>query len=81
MPKNSVPTVPGKKASRWCYAQSEDGMNWEKPALGVVEFDGSTDNNILGSDNWPSIKGGVFIDPHETDPGKRFKALSQQQVW
>ena len=81
VPKKSVPTVPGKKASRWCYAQSEDGMNWEKPALGFVEFDGSTDNNILGPDNWPSIKGGVFIDPHEKDPGKRFKALSQNQVW
>ena len=29
---------------------SEDGENWEKPKLGLVEYDGSSDNNIL-SDN------------------------------
>ena len=25
-----------------CYAESTDGINWEKPSLGLVEFDGST---------------------------------------
>ena len=29
------------------YAVSEDGIVWEKPALGLVEYEGSTDNNIL----------------------------------
>ena len=28
------------------YAESEDGINWERPSLGIVEFDGSKDNNI-----------------------------------
>ena len=80
IPKKTVPTVPAKGDSRWCYAVSEDGLNWEKPSLGFVEFDGSKDNNILGPDNWPNIKGGVFIDPHEDDPGKRFKAMSQEKA-
>ena len=30
-----------------CYAQSKDGIHWEKPNLGIVEWDGSTDNNII----------------------------------
>jgi hypothetical protein len=30
-----------------CYAESEDGVAWEKPKLGVCEFNGSKDNNIV----------------------------------
>jgi hypothetical protein len=30
-----------------CYAQSPDGIKWEKPSLGLVEFKGSTENNII----------------------------------
>jgi len=29
-----------------CYAESDDGMSWRKPDLGIVEFGGSTANNI-----------------------------------
>lgn len=31
----------------FCVAFSQDGIHWEKPSLGICEFDGSTDNNIL----------------------------------
>lgn len=30
-----------------CEAFSDDGVNWVKPELGLVEFEGSTANNIL----------------------------------
>ena len=30
-----------------CYARSVDGVKWEKPKLGLVEYGGNTDNNIL----------------------------------
>jgi len=30
-----------------CYAESEDGVFWEKPALGLCHFEGSTANNIV----------------------------------
>lgn len=30
-----------------CYAESRDGLNWERPSLGLYEYRGSTDNNIL----------------------------------
>ena len=29
-----------------CYAESQDGIHWTKPDLGLVEFEGSTKNNI-----------------------------------
>ena len=31
------------------YAESLDGIHWVKPNLGLIEFDGSLDNNII----WP----------------------------
>lgn len=34
-------------AVRLCMAVSRDGIHWEKPALELVEFNGSTDNNIV----------------------------------
>ena len=30
-----------------CVALSQDGVHWERPNLGLVEFNGSTDNNII----------------------------------
>lgn len=31
----------------WCYAESKDGIHWEKPNLGLFEFNGSKENNIV----------------------------------
>jgi len=30
-----------------CYAESDDGVTWRKPNLGLVEFNGSKENNIV----------------------------------
>ena len=30
-----------------CYAESDDGIHWRKPKLGLHEFNGSKDNNIV----------------------------------
>jgi len=30
-----------------CYATSEDGITWSKPNLGLVTYDGDTNNNIV----------------------------------
>ena len=56
-----------KYTSRLCYATSRDGVHWEKPNLGKVEFNGNRSNNILPAENWPP----TFEDAHETDPAKR----------
>jgi|UniRef100_UPI003784550F hypothetical protein len=31
----------------YCYAESRDGVHWVKPKLGLFEFKGSKDNNII----------------------------------
>ena len=31
--------------SWYCYLESNDGINWEKPNLGLVDFEGSRENN------------------------------------
>ena len=30
-----------------CYAESEDGIHWEKPSLNAMPHKGSTDNNVV----------------------------------
>ena len=46
-----------------CYAESVDGIHFTKPNLGLVEFGGSKQNNIvMGPDTVP----GVRIDPGHT---------------
>jgi|GEM_PF-713201 len=43
-----------------CYAESEDGLHWVKPALGIYVYDGSTENNIVAIGDYSS--GAVFRD-------------------
>jgi hypothetical protein len=55
-----------------CYATSKNGISWEKPELGLVEYNGSKQNNIL----WRGPHGaGIFKDLHEKDPAKRYKMI------
>src|SRR5690349_6681723 len=60
------------------YAESADGISWTKPNLGVVEFGGSRNNNIILNE----IHGGMahdfspFKDPNPAaKPGSRYKAV------
>ncbi len=39
--------VPINEAAYICYAESTDGINWTKPELGLHEFRGSKQNNIV----------------------------------
>ena len=50
-----------------CYAESADGIAWDKPNLGLHAFDGSTDNNIcLVGDGGAGIDCiGVIDDPED----------------
>ena len=38
---------PGTHGFHICYAESTDGIEWVKPSLGIVEFRGSAENNII----------------------------------
>lgn len=56
------------------YARSLDGIHWEKPSLGKVEWRGSKENNLL----FLYAHGtGVILDSHETDPKKRYKLVTK----
>jgi len=53
-----------------CYAVSKDGLKWEKPSLGLYEWKGSRDNNIL-----PNSPGHVMYTPWDKDPAKRYQGV------
>lgn len=59
-----------------CYAVSEDGVTWEKPELGLIDFEGSTANNLVMRECHGA---GVLIDENEADPARRFKMLFKTQ--
>jgi len=53
--------------SYMCYATSEDGLTWTKPSLGLHEWKGSKDNNIV-----PNAGGSVIPAPWEANPDRRY---------
>ncbi len=60
-----------------CYAESGDGLAWTKPSLGLIEFEGSKDNNLMwegvGSHNFS-----VFLDGNPNRaPDARYKAVGR----
>ncbi|MFH1616493.1 MAG: hypothetical protein ABIG61_15570 [Planctomycetota bacterium] len=64
-----------KRTGRLCYAESEDGLNWKKPVLNLVPFDGSTANNIVYPLQGNFYHGGtVFKDP-VGKPQERYKII------
>ena len=68
---------PNKRDEAILYATSKDGIHWEKPELGLVEFGGNKRNNIV-------VRGpsgaGVYKDLHENNPARRYKAFYAAQV-
>lgn len=59
-----------------CYAESEDGIHWVKPTLGLFEFEGSKENNIV----WASGPGihnfAPFYDRNpDADANAKYKAI------
>jgi hypothetical protein len=65
-----------------CYAESDDGIHWRKPALGLHEFQGSKANNIVmvkqrvGDAMSEPSEPAVFKDENpDAPPDARYKAL------
>lgn len=63
----------GRPSAGLAYAESRDGIHFTKPALGLVEYEGSKETNLL--------KGGSagftpFIDPNAASPAERYVAVS-----
>ncbi len=68
--------VPGEKHPEYtCTAESDDGIVWRKPELGLIAYNGSTSNNIvwegLGSHNFSP-----FLDANPAcRADQKYKAL------
>jgi hypothetical protein len=80
-----VPTNDRKRnpSTYLCYATSKDGVKWEKPNLGIVEFRGSKENNIVlaavqHDGNW--FGHSVIKDDAASDPSRRYKLMFWDQT-
>ena len=62
-----------------CYAESKDGIHWSKPNLGLCQWNGSRENNILLPNDdfeyaFSEMDGPcVFIDANTKDPDEKYK--------
>jgi hypothetical protein len=62
-----------------CYAESDDGVHWTKPELGLEELNGSRKNNICLIESEVFSLGrvndflSVMHDPADPDPSRRYK--------
>lgn len=54
------------------YATSNDGIFWERPNLGLVEYEGSRDTNLVLLN---AAGGNVIRDPRDPDPERLYKSL------
>jgi hypothetical protein len=72
-------TVQGKRrpghATLLSYATSPDGVTWHKPSLNLVDFEGSTANNMIAPDLYNPEGFSVLYEPHDPNPDRRYKAF------
>lgn len=69
------PIAPLPNRTLLCYATSRDGVHWDRPNLGLHEYEGSGDNNIVyrPTDRFDSAT--VVIDPFDPPANARFKMI------
>lgn len=67
----------GGRNSMTAYAESDDGVHWHKPQLGLIDFNGSKENNLV----WDG--GAANLAPFRDDnpacpPEARYKAIGRK---
>jgi hypothetical protein len=64
-----------------CYAESDDGVNWEKPLLDVCAFPGFAQTNVVYcGTHYQKVSGvQVFRDADEEDPQRRYKMICVEE--
>ncbi len=66
-------------SKRWraAYAESADGVTWVKPELGLVEFRGSKNNNLVDVGGaWGFVNLKVIKDESDPDASRRYKMVT-----
>lgn len=68
--------LPSEGARRLGYAESDDGLHWTKPTLGLIEYEGSRENNLVAPPHELQSQQGatVFID-------ERAPAEARYRMW
>ncbi|MCE9592468.1 MAG: hypothetical protein K8S99_18330 [Planctomycetes bacterium] len=71
---------------RICHAESDDGIHWRRPSLGLFEYEGSKDNNITFMGFGPEKIGIHGFAPFKDSnpactPEARYKAFGASDVW
>ncbi len=65
---------------RMCLARSKDGRVWERPKLGLVDYNGSKANNLVDIiDGDPIQTAVVFYEPDDPDASRRFKMIFESR--
>lgn len=64
----------------FCVAESDDGHTWRKPELGLVEFKGTTANNVVLTGGVGVNDAFVFKDP-SAPPAERYKLMYFRSWW
>jgi hypothetical protein len=71
-----------ERTFRVCYATSRDGIHWERPSLGLVDYGGNKSNNLiefLGSQRVVNLR--IIHDLEDPDPARRFKMAFQSHKY
>ena len=63
-----------------CYAISQDGIHWEKPAVGLFPFQNSYRNNIVATGQTYYDGFSVIKDWQERDPARKYKSVYRDIV-
>ena len=60
-----------------CYAESKDGIHWQKPILKLHNINGSFENNVILANEAPATHNfSPFLDTNpDVNPDQRYKAL------
>ena len=73
--------IPTSQIKSMCYATSTDGIHWEKPNVGLFEFQGSKNNNMVMASARDVINSlptlftyGAIKTPWDPDPARLYKA-------
>ena len=63
---------------RKLYATSTDGLTWEKPELGLVDYRGSTKNNMFLRRSHEDHSPQIIHTPADPDPERRYKLITYE---
>ncbi len=63
------------------YAESSDGLHWERPLRRDVSFEDVAETNLLDLNFGQSFEASILWDEHEQDPSRRYKAFIWDQIF